>query len=44
VSSSGSGNGTNNGKSGNGAMDVRDGIIDAAVIGSILAGVAALLV
>lgn len=42
--SSGSGNATTKGKSGNGAMGVRDGIVGAAVIGSILAGVAALLV
>jgi hypothetical protein len=44
VSSSGSSNSTNKGKTGNGAMDVKDGIVGAAVFGSILAGVAALLV
>jgi hypothetical protein len=38
-SSSGSGNG----KSGNGVMDVREGIVGAAVFGAILAGVATLL-
>ena len=43
VSSSGSGSGSGNGKSGNGAIDMGEGILGATVFGVILAGVATLL-
>jgi hypothetical protein len=43
VTNTSNGSGSGNGKSGNGAMDVRDGIVGAAVFGAILAGIATLL-